>query len=693
MYNIIMKSDRENQKSTYEFVEGKKAEMKKSQYRTRFDNLAREIKDNLVNTQVSYGNKKYESNQGFQNSVVYNRQSNGSYDINVIPWLNNNTSKNASGVPVTQEPIAFSKILVATSVLAAKVPDAKVKSDDKVYSKVAYELWKSTWTDRKANGDNTLALVYQNVFTYGWAAWRVYPRRVQVNRKGVPKVIFDGIYREPLNPERTWLGVGFNNYDFFSQGEVYYEKDIPKDEFFEMFPKAKEVAKKKSHLTYCTVSEESTDENQERQFTHVTIGYYENTLLNRYIVHCGKMIIYDGELPNDDSYGSVVVARCFVRNMEDPHGVGLYEMMRGNTAIYTYISSLNAQQVEAEIFPLIFGAQVQNGTGMYKRGPNIVNPKHPGTELDVVRTTGNVSQGIAFADKQKMNIDDNTGVNNIVAGTAGEDTVGATVILKEAALNRLVVPRNSVVDGLELDACITHSWQKALYPSDRVFMLSDDEQVKQFLTNNPDYFVEAEPVLGDDDAFKGFAVAASPNLRLTFDFDEEGNVMENVPIRKISGRNLFQEVENYGHTSSYVEFIIDPNSMLLPSIEIQKQTYMALFPMINEQITQIFAMRMQDPEAAKSKLMAFEQMCEEQRLDIFKYVPKDLYDSIMNLQPSMSQMAMREANAMLPNADGEMTSDGTNPLQPQEPEEMQRPQSTLGASVDASIGRAKEYAQ
>src|SRR5690606_13217926 len=127
-----------------------------------------------------------------------------------------------------------------------------------------------------------------------------------------------------------------------------------------------------------------------------------------------------GELPNDDSYGSVVVARCFSKDLNDPYGVGLYEMMRGNTALFTYINSLNAQQVEAEIFPLLFGPQVQNGTATYKRSPNVINPKNPGTTIDVVRTTGNVNQGIAFANEQKKAIEDNTGVNNIVAGQDAE---------------------------------------------------------------------------------------------------------------------------------------------------------------------------------------------------------------------------------------------------------------------------------
>jgi len=147
-------------------------------------------------------------------------------------------------------------------------------------------------------------------------------------------------------------------------------------------------------------------------------------VLNRYIVKCGKFIIYDGELPNDENYGSILVARCFVKNILDPYGVGLYEMMRGNTALFTYINSLNAQQVEAEIFPLLFGPQVQNGTATYKRSPNVINPKNPGTSIDVIKTSGNVQQGIQFGQNRKIAIEGNTGVNNIVAGQNAENTLG-----------------------------------------------------------------------------------------------------------------------------------------------------------------------------------------------------------------------------------------------------------------------------
>lgn len=701
-----MTTPKNNKSDVYKFLCDKKKEMKKSQYRERFDTLAAEIGINLMNTNVSYGQKLYEKS-GWGSMVFYNKMANGAYDINVYPQKLTDRDQNRSGVPVSQEPIAFSKILIAASVLGGKLPDASVIADDKVYARASYELWKRSWAQTGGNGANTLGLTYQNLFTYGWAAWRVYPRRVSVKRNGVEKILFDDIYREPLDCKRTWLGIGFNHGDCWSWGEVYYERDMPKEDFYRMYPEAK-LAKNKKKLEYCAVSEEAKDDNNEKAHTSVTIGYYENYLSNRYIVQCGKMNIYDGELPNDGSHGSVVTTRCFVRDLNDPYGVGLYEMMRGNTAIFTYINSLNAQQVEAEIFPLLFGAQVQNGTASYKRGPNIVNPKHPGSDIDVVKTSGNVQQGIIFADKQKQAIEENTGVNNIVAGTQSETTLGSTVILKEAAYNRLTPPKNSMVAGLELDAHIANTWMKQIYSVDKIFMIDSEDQLAEFARQNPDYFVESQPIVNELGEITGIAAAASKNLRLNFDFTPEGEVMDNVETRQISAKGLFDEMKNTGHISDYIEFIIDPDSMLLPSLEIKKQTFSANFPVITNQITLIFSMRNQDPEAAAAQLMALEQFLDVQGLDIYDFIAKADYDAILAKKPSQMQRMMQEQQmqqdakntAMQALAGGsatgaesmpmgqQMAGDGMNPMQPQNPNEVPRPQSPLGSAMDASVGRA-----
>jgi len=662
-----------------EYAQKKKKEMKDSKYRKRFDQLAKEIDDNLVNTAVRFGQKVYESS-GFSSFVSYTRTESGAYDLNVYPEKILNRDQNQSGVPVFQEPIAFSKIITATSILFGRIPDATVIADDKVYARAQYDLWKKTWQDRLGNGKNMLITAGQNIMTFGWGAWRVYPRRQQVKRKGIPKILFDGIYREPLDVRRTWLGKSFNNGDVFSKFEVYYEKDVDKEKFMELYPKSRGY---EHLLAYASASNEAKEENQEKSLTDVTIGYYEDPMSNRFIIHCGDLELYDGEVPNDEGFGSVVVAQCFMRDMNDPYGVGIYEMIRGNTALYTYLTSLNSQQIEAEIYPLLFGTQVQNGTATYQRGPNIVNPKSPGTEIDVVRTTGNVSAGIGYSNSQKVIIEENTGINNILGGNSVDSTLGGTVIQKEAAFQRLTPPRNSVSDGLELDALMTVAWIKQTYPFEKIFQLDTDEDIASFTKMNPGYFTETRPMVNELEEITGFAVSASKKLRLDFDFDEEGNLMDNIDPRTVSSKGLFEEMERYGHDSPTVDFIIDPASMLLPSREIEKQNYMAVFPVIQNSITQIYASRMQDPALAMSQAKALEKLLESQSQNIFDYIPQEQYDQIMTMQPPMNPM-MQMAGGV------QSMSDGTDPTQPQSPEEVPTPQSPFGAAVNASLGRAKE---
>jgi len=733
--------DTPESKATIKFVDEKKRLMKRSQYRERFDELAREIAQNIVNTTVSYGEKIYEKT-GWGSMVFYNKLQNGSYDINVYPQKLTDRNQNRSGVPVSQEPIAFSKILIATSVLAGKVPDAEVVGDDKVFNKAAYELWKRTWTLKGANGQNTLERTYQNILTYGWGAWRTYPRRISVKRGGIDKILFDDVYREPLDPNRTWLGIAQNPGDYWSRFEVYYEKDIPKDEFFKLVPEAETYARRKNFFEQTNntqvfpegdTTEESKDENQLLAEHSFTLGYYENPMMDRYVVKCGKYVIYDGPMPNEEVYGSVLVANCFVKDVLDPYGVGLYEMMRGNTALFTYLNSLNAQQVEAEIFPLLFGPQVQNGSNTYRRSPNVINPKNPGTQIDVVKTSGNVQQGIAFANQQKTDIEENTGVNNIIAGSNSESTLGSTVILKEAALNRLTPPRNSMMLALQTDAHIAMSWICQTYPVDKIFFIDSDEDVAAFAKANPDYFVESAPVVGDDGVPVATVITASKNLRMNFDFKPDGSLMEDVPSRTISARNLFQELGQHGHDKAYIEFIIDPDSMLVPSMEIQKQNYMAISPLITNQINVIFEMRNTDPEAAASQLRAFSRMLKVQKENIYDYIPKGTYDAIIALEPPQNpaadktapidmakiykdapadvQREIEAAAGLTPSQDNNIppATPGTIPPVKREnpaahkpgksddkgsasrvktPNQIPRPQSPLGSANDASMGRA-----
>lgn len=696
--------------ATLDFLKEKKQLFKDTPHRKRFDNLVKEIDSELVDTGIISG--KVLPNNGITQTRIITQRNDGSYDTMDLPNVRKNTDS-GSKVPNSKEPIAFSKILVATSSITSKAPDGTTFSVNKIKARAFYDLWKRTWTLPDANGLSTLQTSAQHLFTYGWAAWRVYPKKVEVekttdNGKKIPKILFDDIFRQPLDVRRTWLGLTYKPTSNNNRPEVYYEYDITNDEYEKMKKQYGKRLNKKNDTA--SVSDEGQELDGNKGKTHVTIGVYENPLENRMIVASSSVVFYDGEMPNDEIYGSVVVAHCFLRDMQDPYGVGLYEMMRGNINMYNYINSLDAMQVEAEVHPILFavgGSAQENGEMSYVRSPNVLNKLPAGVKLEKVLTSGNTTLGINYADKQKQNIDENTGVNNIVSGSNSETTLGATVLLKEAALNRLVIPRNSLAQAIENDACITFSWFEQEYANTRNYIFSTEEEAKQFIELNKmlhseEFNEETETEEYDENGLpheekeneSRVSVRTSVRVPMSFDYNNEDltesgyenqnvNELGSSPVMLsrasvIKGVTELDNPEKIGYDRVTIK--IDTNSMIVPSVEIQKQAAMQLFPLVQSSIQLIFGLARQDPDQAIVQLQTLKEFLDVQKTDIYKFIPKDKYDAIM--QGTLQQPMM------LPG--GPTQSDGTNVGQPQSPQEMQAMAnngSPMSSAYNATIGR------
>ena len=647
-------------KKIQDFLATKKRKFKNTKYRRKYDAILGYIAENLINTETYQAAMKSQATN-IAYSFVYE---NGSYTQ--IPVLaRNNANDNVTRIPTAKEPIAFAKLMTAVSVLAGRVPDATFKSADKIYARAQYELWKHTWEDSLGNGLNTLRNFYQNQIGTGFAAYRVFPRKVEHISKGQERVLFDGIYRQALDTSRVWVGNSVNLYDRWSWGEVIYDIDQEKTRFLEKYPEAKYF-----DLEYSGSAQESkVDESVKQDF--VTIRYYEDPVRNKYCVACGNFPIYEGEMPNEDGFGHVIWTNCFIKDGADPYGVGIVEIMRANTEMYDYIMRLSAEQVEAEISPLLFGTNTGVGEMTYRRGPNVINPKGQGASIDVIKTSGNVQQSIIFSDKQKQIISENTGINDILAGQAGEGTLGATVILKEAALNRLTIPRNNVVSCLELDAYITVSWIKQTYGVEKIMKFSTSEELNQFIQNNPTYFVEEiereyEQTQGEDteedgESFsevmpdtktKSITVSVSKKVPLGFDLKMNLENPELDEIEELSDKynmpsaKLMSLLEERGHMSDSLTIIVDGSSMLLPSEEINKQRMTEIFTVLNPIIMQMIQMKDQMPDMARALLKSVERILEVNKESVYDWIPKDIYDALSKPampQPSVADIAQGTA--------------------------------------------------
>ena len=158
---------------------------------------------------------------------------------------------------------------------------------------------------------------------------------------------------------------------------------------------------------------------------------------------------------------------------------------------------------------------------------------------------------------------------------------------------------------------------------------------------------------------------------------------------------------------------------------------MALFPIITNQINTIYQLRNTDPAAAASQLMTLEQLLSIQKENIYDYIPKNEYDSIIRMQPPQNlpdngpgvdiaklykdapadvQRQIEQAaglqssvsNDIPPSTPGTIppmkrenpmknvpgVSEDKNLARPKGPDALPRPQSAMGSSMDASIGRA-----
>lgn len=690
--------------STIAFLQAKKKEMKENVYRRRFDNLVEEIDDNLVNTTI-----QRERIDESVKKIIYipTVNTNGATDWAVLPQVRP-VGSNTSRVPRSAEPIAFSKILVAASAIASSAPDGQVYSTNKIKGRLYYELWKRSWAVTEMNGYNTLAVTTQDMLTYGWAGWRVFPKQVIVDKMidGVKskKVIFDDIYREPLNVKRTWIGLSYRPSANDNRPEVLYEIDITKESYEEMKKKFKK--RTKPGETGGGVTQEALDEDGDKVNTHSTITFYEYPLENRYIIASDAIVFYDGEMPNDDVYGSVVLAGCFYKDINDPYGVGLFEMMRGNVYLYNYINSLNAEQVEAEIQPLLFGTGMTGqGDMTYTRGPNKINPLPQGAKIDKILTSGNVTLGINYANQQKQDIEDNTGVNNIVSGSNSETTLGATVILKEAALNRLIKPRNSLKQAIENDSCIFFSWIKQDQATPRKYQFASPEEVEMFMQLNPGMHHDMGDVGYDEMGTpNSISVLSSQRIPVSFDYSDdllkesdftEQNIQEHGDAKySISKSAMLSKVGDLESPDQlgYADVVlkVDSNSMLVPSLEIQKQASLAMFPVIQQSLSLIFGMARSDPQQAKAQLKSLTTFMETQRENIYDYIPKEEYDAIMGeqLAPTPEQMAQQMMQQMTgPGASG-TPAPGAVP-----PNNLPQTQSPMTSAFNASAGRAAKPGQ
>lgn len=484
------------------------------------------------------------------------------------------------------EPTLLVKIQSALSILINQIPEAKFKAGTKRYesnTNIAKALWKRSWN--LSGAKNQMKLFVFDLAKYGWAVGRTYPRLVAKdkeilieldnenpeNNKFEKKRIveYNDIFREKLDPYRTWLDDMANLTDPFSIDDWYYEKDFSKDTFDNEF-------KNYNNVKYVKFGQKA-DENKKTDGRDdiVTVGFYESKNKDLYGIWIPNqsIVLYNSPLPNDDGKLSCWWSYWNIRDPRTIYGIGLFEILKHNKVLYDRFRNMTIDQLVMAIYPMLFysGSNKLAGEGTMTISPGVMKQKLPGTTIDQVKINYDPRGWEAVA-KIKESIDEDTGITPTIQGQITGKTLGEVLHAKDAALKRLNIPIENIAVTLEQEAYISLSWMNMIYST---------PEVKKF--TNPEDLAKYESDIGGR---KGQNIKFNedgsgeaeiyPQLELGMEEDREGNLVE-------SPENRFFNVGEDIDTDDLKwegKVTIVPQSILAPSKELERQRKLELFNLV-----------------------------------------------------------------------------------------------------------------
>ena len=492
------------------------------------------------------------------------------------------------------EPTLLVKVQTALSILIDQNPEAVFKAVLEKYkptTAVAQALWKRSW--EVAHSKEQLKLFVFDLAKYGWAVGRTYPRLVQregqilqtidiehpENNKYKKVMIeeFNDIYREKLDPYRTWIDDMTNLTDPWSMDDWYFELDFSKDTFDLQFEKY-------ANHKYVSSGQKEKDEDEQEELNEetkqrddmVTLGFYESKNKDLYAMYSpkDKVVLYHSPLPNDDKMLSLWWTYWNERDPRTPYGIGLYEILKGDKVMYDRLDNMTMDQLVLSVYQMFFysGTNSFISDGIISVSPGKGYQKLPGTSIESFKFDFDPKtfEGI---DRRRERMDENTGITPTLQGKTEEGkTLGEVLHAKDAALKRLNIPLSNIANALTTDAYLTLSWANQVYSLPEVKEFIDTDELDAFQQENG---VMAESAIVKQD---GSITADFPRmLDLSLDQDREGNLIEAPEARifTVGGEGMPKKNLNWKG-----RITINVWSIIAPSQELERQRKLELFNLV-----------------------------------------------------------------------------------------------------------------
>lgn len=539
-------------------------------------------------------------------------------------------------------PDLYVKVNTAISILIDQNPEAVFIADSKRFeanTKLAYANWKHSW--EVGASKQQLKMFIFNLAKYGTAYGRTYPKKVTMEKsvlkeyyadkpednvyekKTVTK--FNGLFRENLNPQNVWLSEQARIGDDLSVDDWYFEKNYSWDKFqqeFAEYPNVKFVPKGAKQ------NDETTQNNNQTNPDDVTVGFYENQVLDMYVIYTPSagILLCQKPLDNDEGKLSLWMANWSVRDDRSPYGIGLYEIIKNDSILYDRLSNMTIDQLTLSIYKMFFyqGTDMLGDNGQLKVSPGVghqvIDPKNV-QWLDTPGPGAEAWQGMQYLQEKR---DSNSGITPQLSAKFTGKTLGQDMQAKESALERMKTPLDFIMDALQSEGYISLSWFDQILSTPEILEYTSEEELSdalretgmadediqiylqensnpsedsELLFNEPSKDTqepqEGEPIdpslVGPDgqpmmpmppQAPQPTKANVYPEIRLNLEKDKGGQLIESKESRFYRvGLDINREQLKWKGIIR-----IKPQSILAPSKELTKRSKLDLFNMINPAI-------------------------------------------------------------------------------------------------------------
>ncbi len=525
------------------------------------------------------------------------------------------------------QPNPYIMIQTALSILVDQNPQAvftPANSRFEATTMIQKALYQFSWEQAKSK--SILRNFIFNQTKYGFAVARTYPRRdvrtvkdlVEFNPSDPENAVyeerikedFNGVFRENLNPRNVWIDDMAIPNDPMSARDWRWRQRYSWDKFekeFGGYKYAKFVPRKAPDRDNEDVPGGKTYKEKDA----VVIDFYENKEKDLYSVKANEVWLIPGvPLPTLHKQLSGWWAAWTLRDDQSIYGIGIYEAIRNDQKLLDRVRNMNMDQLVLSIygFWLYSGVSQPDDDGKIIIQPGVGKQVHNVDNIKEFKFSGPGKEPTEAIKQLQTDMENASGVTKPLQGQESGKTAFEVSILRNAALRRLAIPVESIVDALEVDARLTVELNEQIFSvteTKRIIEPNQIEKFKQEVENDPDLFEEE---FNEETGENEFIAKVPREVPMNLDFDEKGRLIESENERFFRVRPSALRWEGM--------IRIKPQSIVVRSQELEKQMTLELFGILNPIITA--GVQIQDPtllqsyidaniKPIKQILMAFEE--------------------------------------------------------------------------------------